>query len=166
MVIHEIHLNFLNTLEPLNLDGDGNYPLTSVKEVKTSDGFLGLDQKFTKCQTKESLEDCKTKIYLEKLREVCHCVPYELKNATDDIICNSEGLRCSNDIMADIDKIAESCAAPCEGIYVEVKRQPAANVSANDYSIITYDYEQYKAFFEGSPGTVEVFKAFKFSRFV
>ena len=146
---------FLNNLEPLNLNGDGSYPLTSVKEVKTSDDFLGLDQKFTKCQTKESLEDCKTKTYQEKLREVCHCVPYQLKNATDDIICNSEGLQCSDDIMADIDKIADSCYAPCEGIYVDVKKQPAY-VSANDYSIIRYDYEQYKAFYEGSPGTVEL----------
>ena len=70
-------------IEPLTVHGDGNYPLSSVKEIKVTDTFLGLEQRFKKCQTKESLGECTSALLLNKSIEMCGCVPFGLKTLTD-----------------------------------------------------------------------------------
>ena len=70
-------------IEPLIVHGDGNYPLSSVKEIKVTDTFLGLEQRFRKCQTKESLGECTSALLLNKSIEMCGCVPFGLKTLTD-----------------------------------------------------------------------------------
>ena len=50
--------------------------MTTVKEEKITQSFLNLDEETRKCQTEEFLEDCTTKLYQEKLWELCKCVPF------------------------------------------------------------------------------------------
>ena len=70
-------------IEPLTVHGDGNYPLSLVKEIKVTDTFLGLEQRFKKCQTKESLGECTSALLLNKSIEMCGCVPFGLKTLTE-----------------------------------------------------------------------------------
>ena len=67
---------------PLELSGEGTYAITAVKEIKVTEDFLGQDEKTKKCQDKVSFEDCITEQYLDKLVELCKCVPYRLRNFT------------------------------------------------------------------------------------
>ena len=63
--------------------GEGSYALSAVKQITVTEDFMELDQNQKKCQTKETFEDCKTKLYLGKLEKECNCIPYRLKNFTD-----------------------------------------------------------------------------------
>ena len=132
-------------IEPLTVYGEGNYPLSSVKEINVTKEFIGLDQNKRKCQIHETFGDCTSQIYLKKVKELCQCIPYELTNLTKNTqenICNTEGLQCSEKIKV------ESCVPPCEGIYVEVKKQPATDISTDSFLLVRKDYELYKSFFE------------------
>ena len=64
--------------EPLKLYGEGNYALTSVKEVVVTDSFLSMKAETRNCQVDELYEDCETEEYLERVRTVCSCIPVNL----------------------------------------------------------------------------------------
>ena len=66
------------------LTGEGTYALTAVKEIDVTEEFLGLDTETINCQNKELFEDCTTRQYLEKLQQECLCVPYRLRNFTEN----------------------------------------------------------------------------------
>ena len=65
---------------PVKLYGEGSYAITDVKEVKATDAFLSLDVNTKHCQTKESLDECTSRIYLNKMKEQCQCVSFTLQN--------------------------------------------------------------------------------------
>ena len=65
-------------LVPIRMHGEGNYQLTSVKDVKVSEEFLSLNIKDRNCQNETTLEDCKTKVYLLKVRNICQCFPFSI----------------------------------------------------------------------------------------
>ena len=73
---------------PLLLHGEGNYALTSVKEIKVTDDFLGLDIQTKSCQIIETFEECTTRNYMKKVLEDCNCIPYNVWNATTDQVSN------------------------------------------------------------------------------
>ena len=64
----------------LKLNGEGTYALTGVKQIEVTEDFLDLSEEVTKCQTKETFEDCTTKLYLESMEKECNCIPYRLRN--------------------------------------------------------------------------------------
>jgi hypothetical protein len=43
------------------LEGEGNYALTSVKEIDGTEAFLALDDDIKLCQNKELLADCSSR---------------------------------------------------------------------------------------------------------
>ena len=67
-------------LEPLLLKIGNEYNLNNVKEISVTDDFLSLDKTIINCQNKESLEDCKTRKYIDILLEQCKCVPFAIRN--------------------------------------------------------------------------------------
>ena len=67
-------------LEPLKLKIGNEYNLNNVKEIYVTDDFLTLDKTIRNCQNEESLEDCKTRKYIDILLEQCKCVPFAIRN--------------------------------------------------------------------------------------
>ena len=83
-----LYLNFNILLqsvkEPLSLSGEGNYGLTDVKEIDVTEAFLGLEDKTRLCQSKETLGDCRMKKYLKEGVNNCKCIPFGLRNYSND----------------------------------------------------------------------------------
>ena len=70
--------------DPVKLVGEGQYNLLSMKETSVTDSFLGLDKDIKNCQTIESVDDCKTRLYIEKIRNKCRCLPLSI-NLSDKV---------------------------------------------------------------------------------
>ena len=75
-------INYLK--EPLKLYGEGNYALTSVKEVRVTDSFLSMSAERRNCQNEERYEDCATADYLKRVKKICSCIPENLLEDADD----------------------------------------------------------------------------------
>ena len=69
----------LETLDPVELIGEGQYNLHSMKEIAVTDSFMGLDTNTKNCQNIETFDDCKTRLYIEQLRQECGCLPLSLR---------------------------------------------------------------------------------------
>ena len=67
-------------LEPLQLFGEGEYNLNSVKQMKVTESFLTLKKDDRKCQNTQDYEDCTTELYLDTLMEQCQCLPFNIKS--------------------------------------------------------------------------------------
>ena len=77
-------------LEPLTFDGNGDYALSNVMEFEVTDGFINLGEEVTKCQNRESFEECSTREYLKRAREDCSCTPLSLSHL-NDTVCQKQG---------------------------------------------------------------------------
>ena len=80
---------FLCPLAPLKLYGEGAYAISDVKEVKATKAFLGLDAQTKRCQTKESNEDCSSRIYIKMIKKQCQCIPFNLLNIATKVRSDS-----------------------------------------------------------------------------
>ena len=67
-------------IEPLHLKFGHEYNLNNVKEIEVTDEFLNLDKIIKQCQNDESLEDCKTRKYIDTLLNQCNCLPFAIRN--------------------------------------------------------------------------------------
>ena len=66
-------------LDPVRLFGEGQYNLNNIKEIAVTDSFMGLDKDTRKCQNIETYDDCKTRLYIEHLKQECGCLPLHLR---------------------------------------------------------------------------------------
>ena len=66
-------------LDPVRLFGEGQYNLNNIKEISVTDSFMGLEKDTRKCQNIETYDDCKTRLYIEHLRQECGCLPLSLR---------------------------------------------------------------------------------------
>ena len=64
----------------MKLYGEGQYNLNSVKEIKASEDFLGMDKSIRECQNEESFEVCKAKRYIEEFLDECKCLPFGIQH--------------------------------------------------------------------------------------
>ena len=64
----------INAMSPTTEYGHGTYKMTSVKRMRATSDFLGMDQGTRNCEL-ETYEECRTR----HLMEICNCVPWELK---------------------------------------------------------------------------------------
>ena len=62
----------------MQLNGEGEYNLNSIKQEQATESFLGLDQAVRGCQNEEHYDDCTTHQYIENMREKCGCLPLTL----------------------------------------------------------------------------------------
>ena len=62
--------------------GEGVYSMSSVKEIKVTEGFHLLSEDKKQCQAFESFEDCITTQLMETMKKNCGCIPFELQNFT------------------------------------------------------------------------------------
>ena len=68
----------VSTVEPVQLTGEGEYNLNSIKEEEVTQSFLGMDQSVRGCQNEEHYDECTTRQYIENLRENCDCLPLSI----------------------------------------------------------------------------------------
>ena len=66
-------------LGPVEIFGEGQYNLLSLKEVVVTDSFMGLNTNERNCQDIETIDECKTRLNVENFRHQCGCLPLSLK---------------------------------------------------------------------------------------
>ena len=54
--------------------------MNNVKEISVTEDFLSLDKTIIECQNDESLQDCKTRKYIDTMVEQCNCLPFAIRN--------------------------------------------------------------------------------------
>ena len=70
--------------EPIRVYGEASIAISDVKEMEATDEYLGLDERTRKCQDKEPFENCTTRQYLDRVQNVCNCVPYALRDFSEN----------------------------------------------------------------------------------
>ena len=50
-----------------------------LKEIEVTDSYLGLDKNVRQCQTQETFHNCTTRKYIDKLRQICGCMPFKIR---------------------------------------------------------------------------------------
>ena len=68
--------------------GEGNYGVSDVKQVKVTEGYLGLGPT---CQTGQNKADCIIWRHLERIQDTCHCAPFSLKSYFGTQVRGREG---------------------------------------------------------------------------
>ena len=63
----------INAMAPFTAYGPGTYMMSSVKRMKATKEFLGMDEDVRYCK-EETYEECRTRNLIEN----CQCVPWEL----------------------------------------------------------------------------------------
>ena len=64
----------INSMSPFTAYGHGTYMMTSVKKMKATRDFLGMNPEVRYCEH-ETYEECRTRHMLKR----CECVPWELQ---------------------------------------------------------------------------------------
>ena len=67
-----------STLDPVQLTGEGEYNLNSLKEEEVTESFLGMDQSVRGCQNEEHYDECTTRHYIENMQKKCGCLPLSI----------------------------------------------------------------------------------------
>ena len=75
-------------VDPVQLNGEGEYNLNSIKEEEVTESFLGIDQAVRGCQNQEHYDECTTRQYIEHMREKCGCLPLSMA-LSDQVISHS-----------------------------------------------------------------------------
>ena len=74
-------------VEPVGLAVGKEYNLNNLKAVKVTDEFLKLDRATIGCQNTKSIQDCKTKEYIDSLIKQCKCLPYSIIDVKKVAFC-------------------------------------------------------------------------------
>ena len=64
-------------IEPVLLNGEGEYNLNALIEVKVTESYLGLDVR--DCQIEESFYNCTTRQYIGDVMDKCGCLPLNIR---------------------------------------------------------------------------------------
>ena len=74
----QIHFFNILILVPLRLEGEGQYNINELKEIKVTESYLGLKQDVKGCQNYESIQNCSTRTYIDTLLKECGCLPFSV----------------------------------------------------------------------------------------
>ena len=66
-------------------------------------------------------------------------------------VCSNEDSACLEQIQVD----TSECLFPCEGIFIDVKRQAPEINKEENHQLFLKKYKIYKQFFELSPGRIQ-----------
>ena len=83
-ITNESHLAriYLHTMTTFSSSKNGSYALSVLKKITGTASFLQMPEKG--CQV-ESYEECNTRKYLDRVAEVCSCVPWTLSSASGQV---------------------------------------------------------------------------------
>ena len=110
--------------------GGGNYKLSAVKEIKGTDLFLNMNDDKKGCQNKETLEECTSKLAINKIIDQCGCIPYKLANFShqdESPICKQNEVLCTDKVSVSLGE----CNVPCEGIFFDVLKEEMPEIDEN-----------------------------------
>ena len=71
---------YLNTLSSFTDYRAGSYALTSLKKITGTESFLEQSDSNKKCKI-ETLEQCQTQNFIDRVLKKCGCVPWALSSA-------------------------------------------------------------------------------------
>lgn len=84
----KLHTNLHSSfVDPLQLSFQNEYNLNVIKEIEVTESFLTLDEDIRDCQNDESYDECKTRNYIDVVREKCNCLPMVLRLSENVIFC-------------------------------------------------------------------------------
>ena len=61
-----------------------------MKEIKGTSSYFGLNDDVRECQSRESYQDCKTKVLLKAAIDQCGCLPMNLKGENEVVLKNQK----------------------------------------------------------------------------
>ena len=70
----------------MHLVGDGEYNLNALKEIKSTESFLGLDEDVRECQNDEPQYNCTTRHYVDSLMQQCGCLPFNIRMSIEETL--------------------------------------------------------------------------------
>ena len=76
----------LFTLEPIKLAIGKEYNLNNLKEIQVTEDFLSLDKSVIGCQNEGSIDECKTREYIDALMSQCKCLPFSIRLSEEEVI--------------------------------------------------------------------------------
>ena len=59
----------------MKLIGEGKYNLNTLKEIKVTESYLGIDRDVRACQNIQTIEKCRTQKYIRGIIGTCGCLP-------------------------------------------------------------------------------------------
>ena len=65
---------------PIVLEGEGDYALSSVKDIRVTEEFAGLGGEITHCQTGEFRADCVSRKHRDQVLQSCQCSPANIRS--------------------------------------------------------------------------------------
>ena len=65
----------------MKLIGEGVYNLNTLKEIKVTDSFNGLDKDVRGCQNEEPFQNCTTRRYMDTIIEKCGCRLFHIESS-------------------------------------------------------------------------------------
>ena len=71
-------------LDPVTLQGEGEYNLDILKEIVPSDSFLRLQEDVKECQSLEPYDNCTLRTFIELMKEKCRCITLAM-NLYDEV---------------------------------------------------------------------------------
>ena len=75
---------YYNFVEPVQLNGEGEYNLFDPKETTVTDSFLGMDENTRGCQDEKAF-NCSTQKHIDAFLDKCGCLPLNMK--LSDKVC-------------------------------------------------------------------------------
>ena len=127
---------------PLQLNGEGHYVLTDIKNIEVTDQFVGLGRTVTRCQTEEFRLDCQARRQKEKVLSQCRCAPYSLRSHYGEAvpICSAAALDCVRRVALSKD----SCLERCHGTVLGYQRLDSSPRDEEGLAKLIAEYENYK----------------------
>ena len=83
MKLVSAHCDFV---EPVQLNGEGEYNLNNLKEITVTDSFLGWDENIKGCHNKSAFS-CSTQKHIDTFLDECGCLPLPLNMKLSDKVC-------------------------------------------------------------------------------
>ena len=118
--------------EPIKMKGEGKYNLNNVKQIVLTDSYHGLNINVKRCQNEEDVNDCTTRKFLDKVLQLCKCLPFSIRTSHNvskclfvsitlvnfqDPICSPEQLKCLQiHNLKTVD--TPTCIQKCNGLMV------------------------------------------------
>ena len=69
---------YMNTLKPFIGYGPGNYEMSAIKIMDTTEDFVSLPEDVRGCQMQYTTMNCQLEDYMQQAAEICRCSPISL----------------------------------------------------------------------------------------
>ena len=60
--------------------------MNNLKEIQVTKEFVSLDKSDIGCQNEGSIDECKTREYIDALMSQCKCLPFSIRHSNEEVI--------------------------------------------------------------------------------